>query len=325
MSDHTYLVTGAMGCIGSWVLKHLAARGDQIVATDLGTERVRPGLLMDEPTLDGMKWRQLDVTDASAVTNLVTSEGVDRIIHLAGMQIPFCRADPTLGATVNVTGTVNVFEAARAADIKSIAYASSIAVLGPAGSYDAYPLDDSVQVNPSTLYGVYKVANEGTARIYAQDWGVGSIGLRPHSVFGIGRDQGVTADFAKAILAASIGKPFRIRFGGDVALQHASDVAQAFIDSTDAQVEGAFACIQRYDVMSVTDFVALLSDMVPGAQITYDPDTPLPVDADLDDSGLRKLIGDIKHTPLREAISGDIAMYRQLVEAGKIDLTQLDR
>ncbi|MEO9823689.1 MAG: NAD(P)-dependent oxidoreductase [Paracoccaceae bacterium] len=325
MSDHTYLVTGSMGCIGSWVLKHLAARGDRIIATDLGDDPVRPRLLMSDETLGQMTWASLDVTDTKAVADLVANEGVDRIVHLAGLQIPFCRANPALGAAVNVDGTVNVFEAARAAGIKSIAYASSIAVLGPANSYESYPLDDSVLPNPATLYGVYKVANEGTARIYAQDWDVGSIGLRPHSVFGIGRDQGVTADFAKAILAAAIGKPFHIRFGGQVALQHASDVAQAFIDCADAQVEGAFACNQRYDVMSVGDFVELLTDMVPGAQITFDADTPLPVDADLDDSGLRALIGDIQHTPLRTSIEQDIAAYRSLVEAGKIDLSQLDR
>ncbi|NNE87533.1 MAG: NAD(P)-dependent oxidoreductase [Silicimonas sp.] len=325
MSDHTYLVTGSMGCIGSWVLKHLVERGHRIVATDLGDDPVRPGLIMTDEILGTMTWRQLDVTDTKAVADVVSSEGVDRIIHLAGLQIPFCKANPALGAAVNVDGTVNVFEAARAAGIKSIAYASSIAVLGPAGSYDTYPLDDSVLPNPSTLYGVYKVANEGTARIYAQDWGVGSIGLRPHSVFGIGRDQGVTADFAKAILAAAIGKPFHIRFGGQVSLHHASDVAQAFIDCADAQVDGAFACNQRYDVMSVGDFVEFLTDMVPGAQITFDADTPLPVDADLDDSGLRALIGDIQHTPLRKSISQDIDMYKNLVAANKIDLTQLDR
>ena len=325
MSGHTYLVTGALGCIGSWVLKHLAERGDKIIASDVGSISVRPGLLMSYETLEGMTWRTLDVTDTNAVTDLVTSEGIDRIIHLAGLQIPFCRANPPLGAAVNVTGTVNVFEAARAAGIKSIAYASSIAVLGPVGSYSEYPLDDSVQTNPSTLYGVYKVANEGTARIYAQDWGVGSIGLRPYCVFGIGRDQGVTADFAKAILAASIGRPFHIRFGGQVALQHATDIAQAFIDSADAQVEGAFACNQRYDVLGVNKFVDLLGELVPGAKITFDPDTPLPIDADLDDSGLRKLIGKLQHTPLRDGIAQDIAMYRNLVEAGKIDLKQLDQ
>jgi nucleoside-diphosphate-sugar epimerase len=314
-----------MGCIGSWVLKHLSERNVRIVATDLGDDPVRPGLLMSDEVLSAMTWKQLDVTDAKAVADLVLNEGVTHIIHLAGLQIPFCKANPSLGAAVNVDGTVNIFEAARAAEIKSIAYASSIAVLGPAGSYDAYPLGDDVLPNPATLYGVYKVANEGTARVYAQDWGVGSIGLRPHSVFGIGRDQGVTADFAKAILAASIGRPFHIRFGGEVALQHASDVAQAFIGCADAQVEGAFACNQRYDVMSVPEFVEVLTEIVPDAQITFEPDTPLPIDADLNDSGLRALIGDIQHTPLRTSITQDIAAYRALVKAGKIDLSQLDR
>ena len=91
------------------------------------------------------------------------------------------------------------------------------------------------------------------------------------------------------------------------------------------EVELALYPTSIHDVMSVADFVDLLTEMVPGAQITFDSDTPLPVDADLDDSGLRKLIGEIQHTPLRTSITQDIAAYRSLVEADKIDLTQLDR
>ena len=73
MSGHTYLVTGALGCIGSWVLKHLVERGDSVVASDVGSERVRPGLLMSDETLAKMSWRNLDVIDTKAVTKLVAS------------------------------------------------------------------------------------------------------------------------------------------------------------------------------------------------------------------------------------------------------------
>ena len=116
MSDETYLVTGSMGCIGAWVLKHLTERGVRVVATDLATNPLRPRLLMSEDQLATIDWQTLDVTDTDAVKSLVKAEGVTRIVHLAGLQIPFCRANPPLGAAVNVLGTVNILEAARAAD-----------------------------------------------------------------------------------------------------------------------------------------------------------------------------------------------------------------
>jgi nucleoside-diphosphate-sugar epimerase len=118
-------------------------------------------------------------------------------VHLAALQVPFCKADPVLGAQVNVTGTVNVFEAAKRQGLDTtIAYASSAAVHNEHG-----------EVAPRTLYGVYKVANEGTARIYADDDGVASIGLRPFIVYGPGRDQGLTADPTLAMQAAARGEP----------------------------------------------------------------------------------------------------------------------
>ncbi|MEZ4662300.1 MAG: hypothetical protein R2911_32520 [Caldilineaceae bacterium] len=102
-------------------------------------------------------------------------------------------------------------------------------MLGPAHNYPERPVKDNVPLLPTTLYGVYKVANEGTAQIYWQDWQVGSVGLRPYIVYGVARDQGMTSDIAKAVLATAAGRPFHIRFDGPVGLQHANDVAQMFI------------------------------------------------------------------------------------------------
>ena len=322
MSD-TYLVTGAMGCIGAWVLRHLSERGARVVATDLASDPVRPRLLMSDDQIETIDWRMLDVTDNRAVLDTVADAGVTRIIHLAGLQIPFCKANPPLGAAVNVTGTVNIFEAARAVGATGLAYASSLAALGPPAVYDTWPLPDAALPDPRTLYGVYKVANEGTARVYAQDWGVGSIGLRPYVVYGVARDQGVSADCAKAILAAAAGQPFHIRFSGEIALQHASDVARIFIGCADAQATGARVCNLRNDVISVADFTAHLNATYPEARITCEDDTPLPFPADLAGDGLCEILGVVPHTPLHEAIAQDVAMYRELLREGRLDLAQL--
>src|SRR5690606_31031575 len=112
------------------------------------------------------------------------------VIHLAALQVPFCRADPVKGAQVNVVGTANVFEAARQHGVPQVAYASSIAIFGAPEDYPPGLLPNDAPPRPRTLYGVYKQANEGMARIYWQEHGLGSIGLRPYTVFGLGRDQG---------------------------------------------------------------------------------------------------------------------------------------
>jgi nucleoside-diphosphate-sugar epimerase len=255
----------------------------------------------------------------------VKDHGITHVIHLAGLQIPFCRADPALGAAVNVVGTVNVLEAVRHNGVAGLSYASSLAALGPADLYPERPVPDDAQTAPATLYGVYKVANEETARIYWADWQVGSIGLRPYNVYGVGRDQGMTADIAKAILAVAAGKPFHIRYGGPVALQHASDVAEIFIAAARAEHQGATVVNLRNDVVTVEEFVSVLKQMHPQAKITNETDNVLPFPADLDDSGLGRLIGDIPHMPLADAIRRDVAHYSALLDAGKIDLGQLER
>ena len=322
----TFLVTGSVGCIGAWTLRNLVDDGANIIATDLTSDRSRPELLLsDEELNDAMTWLELDVTDGAAMRAAVDDHGVTHIVHLAGLQIPFCRADPALGASVNVVGTVNVLEAARHAGVAGVSYASSVAALGPPEAYDTYPLGDDIDLKPVTLYGVYKVANEATARIYWDDWQVASVGLRPHNVYGVCRDQGMSADVAKAILAAAAGRPFHIRFGGLSALQHASDVARTFIASARSGHRGAATCNLRNDVIEVSAVVEMLATMVPGAQISFEEGTSLPFPADLDDSGLRDIIGTIPHTPLADAMASDIALYRELLAKDRIDLGQLDR
>jgi len=83
-----------------------------------------------------------DVSDAKVVKEVVAAANPTAIIHLAGLQIPTCRANPRLGAMVNVIGTINVFEAALAqkaagGEAPVVVYASSAAVLGPKTDYPA--------------------------------------------------------------------------------------------------------------------------------------------------------------------------------------------
>ena len=309
-----FLITGASGCIGSWVQRVLLDRGIDFIATDLEINTARTRLLLTKEELAGIEYASLDVTDTHAVADMVATQNITHIVHLAGLQIPFAKANPPLGAAVNVQGTVNIFEAARNANVTGIAYASSAAVFGPADRYPNDRIMDDAPRLPETLYGVYKTADEDIARIYWQDWQIGSVGLRPAVVFGVGRDQGLTSDISKAILAAAANEAFEIRFSGLITLQLAKDVAAIFIEAALCNHQGSITCNLRNDVIEVSDFVNLLHDVKPNSKVSYLKNMPLPFPADYDDSNLQSILSaSVPHTPLRDAISENLDHYSRLL------------
>ncbi len=307
------------------MLRTLVDEGVQVVATDLATDPMRPRLLLGDAELQAIDFQRLDVTDLQAVTDLVGRKAITHVVHLAGLQVPFCRANPALGASVNVLGTVNLFEAVKAhgEQVQGMSYASSLAVLGTPDRYLERPVRDDVHLHPDTLYGVYKQANEHTARLYWQDHGISSVGLRPYIVYGVARDQGMTSDIAKAILAAVAQQPFHVNFDGPCALQLAEDVARMFVLCARSPFQGTAACNLRNDVVTVPDFIGTLHAQFPHADITHATGSPLPFPADLDDSGLRGIIGEIPHTPLASGIADTAARFQRLLAENRVDLAQL--
>ena len=187
--------------------------------------------------------------------------GITHVIHLAALQVPFVRANPPLGASVNVVGTVVVFEAVRALGplAGSLTYASSIAAYDPPEPGHEH----EQRGTPATLYGVFKRANEETAGVYWADYQVPSIGLRPHTVYGLGRDQGVTSAATKAMLAAAAGTSFQIPYGGRAELQHARDVARQFIAASRAAVEAAVVLDPPGRPVAMSEVVAAIHAAVP--------------------------------------------------------------
>jgi nucleoside-diphosphate-sugar epimerase len=325
--DARFLVTGADGCIGAWTLKNLVQDGLPVVVFDRDDRHRRPRLLLSEEQLGRVTWVQGDLTDTAQVRAVVGDHAITHVVHLAALQVPFCRADPVLGAQVNVVGTVNVFEAARAcADrVRCVAYASSAAVIGPEEMYEpGQPVRDDAPLLPRTLYGVYKQANEGTARIYWQDHRVRSVGLRPYTVYGVGRDQGMTSDPTKALKAAVLGRPFRMAIGGRMDMQYADDVARAFLAAARAEPDGAPVFNLRGVVVSMQEMVAEIVRQVPAAAGQILPgDAEAGIAVDMDDSGLRGLLGDLPRTPLSFGVAETIRIFRALQYEGRLDAAEL--
>ena len=314
MSSERFLVTGGLGCLGAWVAHQLAGEGVDVTTFDISSNDRRLRLVLDEPRLRSIRQVQGDLTDTEQVAAAVGD--ATHVIHLGALQIPLVRAEPIVGSEVNVTGTVNVFEAALAGDLEHLAFASSVAAYGPPEDYEADLLPADAERLPRTLYGAFKVANEDTAKVYWLDHGLPSVGLRPHSVYGLARDQGVTSYPSVAILEAVRGREYHISYDGSYAFHYAPDVARLLIAAARAEPAAAEVYGIGGTVAPVGEFVAAIEEATGFSGITFGGD-PLPLPVGMDDSALQQRLGGFGYTPLRDAVADTAARFRKALAEGR--------
>ena len=321
------LITGGYGFIGAWIIKNLLARGDDVFVYDLKEDARRLRLILPEAEVAKVTFLPGDVTDLPTLTAALKSQAITHVIHLAGLQVPTCRANPILGAQVNVLGTLSVFEAIKAlgTQVQRLVYASSAAVYGGPELYPAGPQADDAPLIPSTHYGVFKCCNEGNARIYHIDNGINSVGLRPWTVYGVGRDLGMTSEPTKAIKAVLLGRPYAINFGGWTDFQYVDDVAKTFIHSLDRPYTGAKSYNLRGAVVRMTEFHAALTAVLPdAATLVTLGTTQIAICYDLSDDGLQKDLGPMPRTSLEDGVRETVAIFRRLLSEGRLDTADLD-
>ena len=319
--SETYFITGAQGCIGSWIVKALVERGETAVVFDRSEDTRRLEAIISAEDLARIRFVSGDITEVGAVRSALEESGAKKIIHLAGLQVPTCKANPVTGAFVNVIGTLNLFESAKAVGARQVVYASSAAVFG-ANETDE-PVTESSITEPATHYGVFKRANEGNARVYFLDYGINSIGLRPLTVYGVNRDAGLTSDPTKAMKAAVLGLPFHIRFSGATDFQYVEDTAAAFIACADRAPQGAHVFNLHGETVEVESIVRLINENAPSELVTF-AGPPIPIAAAIDDTAIRKAIPDLPSTALPAGIRETMRRFRSLKAAGRLDTSDIE-
>ncbi|HEY7116353.1 MAG TPA: NAD-dependent epimerase/dehydratase family protein [Tepidisphaeraceae bacterium] len=180
LEGSTVLVTGGAGLIGSHII-------DRLIDEGTGEIRVLDNLVRGHmrnlaPAMARRKLNFIngDVRDRATVANAVA--GCDYVFHQAAIRITLCAEQPRECMDVLVMGAFNVFEAAVAAKVKKVVYASSASVYGGA---DVFPTDEKHHpYNNRTIYGAAKVMNEGIARSFNEMYGLPSVGLRYFNVYG---------------------------------------------------------------------------------------------------------------------------------------------
>ena len=324
-ANQTFLITGAHGFIGAWIVKRLLERGTRVVIFDKSSDAQRLRLIMSEEEISQAEVVTGDITEAGSLSPVIDRFEVTNLIHLAGLQVPTCRSDPRLGAMVNVIGTINVFEAARQArdQINNVTYASSAAVFGLVD--EEHAMTERDEPRPSTHYGVFKRCNEGNARVYHLDHGVNSIGLRPLTVYGVGRDFGLTSDPTKAMKAAVVGRPFHIRFGGRTDFQYVGDTAEVFVRAATSNVRGAHVFNLHGETVHIDKVVTEIERAWPSARGTITCTAePLAIPAEMDDTAIREALGPLPATALADGVGSTIARFAELRSAGRLDTSELD-
>ncbi len=326
-SPRRYLITGAKGFIGSWIVKELIERGDRPYVFDIDTAAARLAALLTPQQLASVQFIQGDVTQFADVESAIGQHGITHVLHLAGIQVPFCAADPIRGAMINVVGTLNVFEAARRRRdlVERIVYASSAAVFGPEEVYGGVTVPEGAPLLPGTHYGVFKQCNEGNARVYFLDHGISSVAIRPGSVYGVGRDRGMTSGPTKAIKASVVGQPYTIRFTGGLDLQYVRDTSRIFIRCAETALTGAKVYTPRGEVTRIKDFLATLEQILPQSRTLVKAEgNSLPVSFDFDDSALQHDLAGVPRTPLQDGIRETAAIFERLKSEGRLDTQDLE-
>ena len=299
------VVTGAGGCIGSWILAILHRSKIPCVGIDLSPKKERLELILGNQTSQ-IKWEVCDITNLKLLKKIIFNYNPSAIIHLAGLQVPFCASDPALGARVNVEGTINILEIAREANIKRTVYASSVAALGmpPKGPWK------------ETLYGAYKLANEHTAFVYWQDWQVPSIGIRPNIVYGLARDQGMSSKNTLAIQAAVLNQSYEIPFSGKYSWLYVGEAALAFITSVSKDLTGANVFNLNGSCETIENGIKIIKELDKNSDISC-VNQPFPFPPDLDDDPLRKHIGSYPSISVKKGIRDTFNAFKELKLEGR--------
>lgn len=172
-----FLVTGIAGFIGSNLAHSLVAQGAEVRGIDNFSHGRWSNLSGIETKVDVI---EADITDDRAIRR--ACEGVDYVLHQAALgSVPRSLADPIGSNHSNVVGTLKVFEAARAADVKRVVYASSSSVYGDTPTL---PKREEMRCNPISPYAVSKYACELYAQAFSKLLNLETVGLRYFNVFG---------------------------------------------------------------------------------------------------------------------------------------------
>lgn len=264
------LITGACGQLGSELTAELRKiHGNEfVIASDISKPNDRLG---EGP------FEYLDVTDESKIKEIVDKHDVGIIYHLAALLSAKAESNIYLGWKLNVNGLLNVLEVAKEKSLEKIFWPSSIAVFGPDAKKEKTPQTSAC--NPTTVYGISKLAGEQWCAYYHRKFGVDVRSLRYPGLIGYkSLPGGGTTDYAVDIYHKAIkGEPFDCFLEKDAKLpmMYMRDAVKATITLMNAPAEKV-SIRTSYNISAISfspeEIAESIKQKIPGFEIQYNPD-----------------------------------------------------
>ncbi|MCE2657537.1 MAG: NAD-dependent epimerase/dehydratase family protein [Rubrivivax sp.] len=314
------LIIGANGQIGTELAEALVARHGRaaVVTSDLASTGRVPGLAHE----------QLDCTDAAALTQVVERHGITQIYHLAAALSARGEQHPMWAWDLNMKGLLNVLELARSHRLARIFWPSSIAAFGPQTPRHETP--QHTVMDPSTVYGISKLAGEGWCAWYHRHHGVDVRSLRyPGLISWKTAPGGGTTDYAVEIFHAAIQQGrYRCFLREDTALpmMYMPDAIRATIALMEAPAEQVRER-QSYNLAGVSftpaQIAAAIRRRLPGFALSSEPDFRQAIadswPASIDDSAARRDWGWSPAYDLQAMVDDMLGQLQRVLGAQPLD------
>jgi nucleoside-diphosphate-sugar epimerase len=268
------LIIGANGQIGSELVGALAQQHglDNVIASDIGVDNV----------YGAARYTRLDVLDRDAVASLIAAEGITQVYQLAALLSATGEKAPLTAWTLNMDGLLNILEIARerieAGKPLKVFWPSSIAAFGPHTPADGTP--QYTVMDPTSIYGISKLAGERLCEYYHARYGVDVRSIRYPGIISFKSPPGGgTTDYAIAIFHAALrGETYECFLGPDTTLPmiYMPDAIRATIELMDAPA-GKVAIRSSYNIAGVSfnprELAAAIAARLPAFRIAYAPDS----------------------------------------------------
>jgi nucleoside-diphosphate-sugar epimerase len=268
------LIIGANGQIGSELVGALAAQhgAANVIASDIGTTNV----------YGAARYTQLDVLDKASLEKLVAAEGITQVYQLAALLSATGEQAPLKAWTLNMDGLLNILEVARergeAGKPLRVFWPSSIAAFGPNTPPKNTP--QYTVMDPTTIYGISKLAGERLCEYYFTKYGVDVRSIRYPGIISFKSPPGGgTTDYAIAIFHAALrNEPYECFLEAETTLPmiYMPDAIRATIELMDAPADKV-AIRSSYNVAGVSfnprELAAAIKRAMPAFEITYKPDS----------------------------------------------------
>jgi UDP-glucose 4-epimerase len=309
-----YLVTGGAGFIGSHLVDSLVTAGEHVrVVDDLSTGH-RENL--SSHAADAFEFIEDDLSVPGVAERVV--EGVEYILHIAAIpSVPRSVKDPVGSHRANVDATVLLLEAARAADVKRVVFASSSSVYGDSPTL---PKHERMPTKPLSPYALQKLIGEQYMRLYSSLYGLDTVSLRFFNVFGPRQDPSSPYSGVISLFTAALSERRQPTIHGDGGqtrdFTYVSDVAAGVIAaSTASRVSGKVINLAPGGRVSIDSLFAVLRELI-GADVTpiYGPPREGDVrDSQADNTLAREFLGFDAKVTIEEGLRRTVEWYRSTV------------